>query len=190
MAIKKYFFLIFFLCSACNKTAHFDYPALEPQKYRSSKIHLRNISIKLRDRTIWPLSSKKESQYLSTSQIENIVRDEIIRQLQEDKIYSPSSGNGVLECDFQIKFDRMFMIFTNHAYIGTALRNYEIEIYKNDELIAKKFDSHRRTAKMKFGNQLKKIGKEITFNYDRNEEIKEVKSLAQELADNLEEFGI
>lgn len=190
MAIKKYFVLCFFLCTACSNSAHFDYHSLESQKYRSSKIHLRNISLSLHDRTIWPVSKKKETQYLSIAQMEEILREEIIRQLQEDKIYSNDSGKDVLECDFQITFDRMFMMFTNHAYIGTALRNYEIEIYKNDLLVAKKFDSHRKTAQMKFGNRLKKIGKEITFTYDRNEEIKEVRSLAHELANNLEEFGI
>ena len=189
--MKKFIlFFCFILCGCSEK--YFQYQnnfSLPPQP---SKFHLRNVDIQFSEGKIKPL--KKDfswSKYLTKEQIVFITKQEIIKQLKEDGLYSQSNKcNNVLEFDFDIEYVRKFMMFTNASYVGTVLNGYKINIYKDGKLIATRDDDDNiyflTQGFTKNFNKLKKI---FTFKYNEEDEKEEIKALAHFLAKSLEKFG-
>jgi len=169
---------------SCTSRAIFDN---SKNQYIAAKIHLNNVKIKINDRKIWPLH-KAKNKYLTEEEVAELTKCAIIKKLQEDGFYSDNIADDVLKYDLSINYDRMFMMFTDHAYIGTALRSYEINVYENSKLIATKFSKKRKTADLDFSEKIKKIGKSITFSYDQDNEKNEILVFAGKIAEEMEKI--
>ena len=183
-------FCCLFLCSCGGKFFQYQNnftPSKEPQKF-----HLRNVEIDFSEQKIKPFKKDlSNSKYLTKHQIISLTKQEIIKQLEEDGVYSSDDKSpDVLEFDFEVEYVRKFMIFTNKSYIGTVLNGYKIKIYQQGKLVATKEDGNNiYFLTQGFQKNFSKLKKIFTFNYDERNEEREVENLAHFLAKKLEKFG-
>lgn len=183
--------LIPLLILICSCSSNFKYFALKentliPDGY---KIYVGKVNVNLREEKILS-SSEPSKKYPNQEELNKIFKDNIISSLKQEGLYSKDKNDSnVFEANFDINYVRAFMAFTSDKYAGSRIEGYQIDITKNENVIATRNDKAHYVAYHGTIGNLRKIRKTLFLLSDDSDELKEINIFAEEISKYLAKIG-
>ncbi len=129
------------MISSCS-SSYYKYQNKDERKnisLKTDKINIRNFDLQLfESRAFDRISADNiESEFLNTKGMKKLMLDTINNSLKENN-YNGDSKNSY-QYDIKITASRSFSAFSSSKYVGLNIEDVEINVYKNDNFIAKKY---------------------------------------------------
>jgi hypothetical protein len=174
----------------CSCTSNYKYFTLKentsiPEGY---KIYVGKVNVNLSEEKMSSGASSKI--YPDQEALKKIFKDELISSLKQQGLYSNETNNpNVFEANFDINYVRVFMAFTSDKYAASRIEGYQINVTKNENIIATRSNKGRYAANHGLVGNLAKIGKTLSLSADQSDELKEINVFAEAISKDLIKLG-